>query len=164
MKYNELISFQPIESVRNNAGGNVTFSFYAKADAAKNVAIEFVQNFGVGGSPSAEVTGIGAQKIAEAQDECNQRHNHHGSEQRCVCHRIMPGPMHRAGRVRGQRQKIVAREDPARQECAALEFEPDQPGRNQTNGGNEQPGEHRSTPEGKAARGEKQPIHRRGQG
>jgi hypothetical protein len=55
--------FQPIESVKRNANGNVTFSFYAKADAAKNIAVEFYQTFGTGGSPSADVTGIGAQKI-----------------------------------------------------------------------------------------------------
>lgn len=48
-----------IESVRTLAGKTATLSFYAKADAAKNIAVEFLQNFGTGGSPSAGVTGIG---------------------------------------------------------------------------------------------------------
>lgn len=53
-----------IESVKTLADKKVTLSFYAKADAVKNIAIEFAQYFGTGGSPSALVTGIGAQKIA----------------------------------------------------------------------------------------------------
>lgn len=52
-----------IESVRTFAGKQVTFSFWAKADAAKNMAIELVQEFGSGGTPSAVVTGIGTQLI-----------------------------------------------------------------------------------------------------
>ncbi len=51
-----------IESVRTFAGQQVTVSFWAKADATKNIAIEFAQNFGTGGSPSAEVTSIGVTK------------------------------------------------------------------------------------------------------
>jgi len=48
-----------IEGVSQFSGQTVTLSFYGKADASKNIAIEFVQNFGTGGSPSAEVTAIG---------------------------------------------------------------------------------------------------------
>ena len=55
---------QRIESVKTFAGQTVTLSFYAKADAAKNIAVEFVQNFGTGGSPSADVTTIGTVKKA----------------------------------------------------------------------------------------------------
>lgn len=52
------------ESVDTFSGKNVTLSFWAKADAAKNIAIEFSQFFGAGGSPSTVVYAIGAQKIA----------------------------------------------------------------------------------------------------
>jgi hypothetical protein len=55
---------QNIEGVRTYAGKTVTLSFYAKADAAKSIGVEFVQNFGTGGSPSAAVGSIGAQAIA----------------------------------------------------------------------------------------------------
>lgn len=48
-----------IESVRTFAGQTATLSFYAKADAVRNIAIELQQNFGTGGSPSADVTAIG---------------------------------------------------------------------------------------------------------
>lgn len=48
-----------LEDVRVTAGKEVTLSFWAKADAAKDIAVEFSQNFGTGGSPSAAVTGIG---------------------------------------------------------------------------------------------------------
>lgn len=51
-----------IEFVRTLAGKTATFSWYGKADASKPVSVEFVQNFGTGGSPSADVTGIGAVK------------------------------------------------------------------------------------------------------
>lgn len=46
------------------AGSKVTLSFYAKADSNKNMAIEFVHEYGTGGSPTAFVGGIGAQLIA----------------------------------------------------------------------------------------------------
>jgi hypothetical protein len=46
------------------SGETVTLSFYAKADAAKNIAIEFTQFFGTGGSPSATVESIGSQLVA----------------------------------------------------------------------------------------------------
>lgn len=49
---------QPIENVRKYAGKTITVSFRAKADAAKDIAIEGVQNFGTGGAPSAEVTAV----------------------------------------------------------------------------------------------------------
>ena len=53
-----------IESVKTLAGKNVLISFYAKADAAKNVSIELTQNFGSGGTPSVPIGGIGVQKIS----------------------------------------------------------------------------------------------------
>jgi hypothetical protein len=54
---------QKIEGVRTFAGQTVTLSFWAKADATKNITVEFTQVFGFVGSPSAEVTEIGVQKI-----------------------------------------------------------------------------------------------------
>jgi hypothetical protein len=60
---NYCLTDQHIEGVSTGSGQTVTLSFYAKADAPKNIAIELAQNFG-GGSPSAAVTGIGSQKIA----------------------------------------------------------------------------------------------------
>jgi hypothetical protein len=50
---------QRIEDVSILAGKTFTFSFWAKADSAKNIAIEVVQNFGTGGSPTSAITGIG---------------------------------------------------------------------------------------------------------
>ena len=55
---------QRIESVRTFAGKNVTLTFWAKADAPKNMSIEFMQIFGSGGSPSASVNTIGVLKVA----------------------------------------------------------------------------------------------------
>lgn len=55
---------QLIENVRNYAGKTVTLSFYAKADVAKNIAVEFVQNFGLGGTPSVNVDSIGVTTLA----------------------------------------------------------------------------------------------------
>ena len=52
-----------IEGARTLAGQQVTVSFWAKADAVKSVAIEFQQSFGTGGSPSADVSSIGSQKV-----------------------------------------------------------------------------------------------------
>jgi hypothetical protein len=52
-----------IESVQKCAGKTVTLTINAKADAAKNVAVEFVQFFGTGGG-SATVTSIGSQLVA----------------------------------------------------------------------------------------------------
>lgn len=56
---NYCILEQRVESVRALAGQTATLSFWAKADASKNIAIEFVQHFGTGGSPSSAVYGIG---------------------------------------------------------------------------------------------------------
>ena len=50
---------QRIEGVRSLAGQTATLSFWAKADSTKNIATEFEQNFGTGGSPSSGVTAIG---------------------------------------------------------------------------------------------------------
>jgi hypothetical protein len=52
---------QAIEGVAQFSGQTVTLTFWAKADAAKNIAIEFIQNFGAGGS--AAVLGLGSQLI-----------------------------------------------------------------------------------------------------
>ena len=54
---------QRIEDVRSFSGQTVTISFYAKADAVKNIAIEPFQNFGTSGSPSSSVL-ITPQKFA----------------------------------------------------------------------------------------------------
>ena len=45
----------PVARVRTFAGGDSSFSIYLKADAARTVGIRTVQNFGTGGSPSADV-------------------------------------------------------------------------------------------------------------
>jgi hypothetical protein len=55
---------QRIEGVRTYAGQQVTFRIWAMANATKSIAIECVQNFGTGGSPSAEVTSIGVTKTS----------------------------------------------------------------------------------------------------
>ena len=55
---------QYIEDVRTFAGQQVTVSFWAKADATKNIAVELVQGFGSGGSPSTGVTAIGVSKVS----------------------------------------------------------------------------------------------------
>jgi hypothetical protein len=48
---------QRIENVRTLAGGNIVISFYAKANTGTpKVGVQIVQNFGTGGSPSAEVS------------------------------------------------------------------------------------------------------------
>ena len=54
---------QRIEDITKLAGKKVTLSFWAKADTNKNIAIEFEQIFGTGGTSSGGVGGIGAQKI-----------------------------------------------------------------------------------------------------
>ena len=61
---NYALKLQRIEGVETFSGETATLSFYAKADAAKNVAIELEQYFGTGGTPSSGVTGIGAQQVA----------------------------------------------------------------------------------------------------
>lgn len=54
---------QRIEYVKTLSGKTATLSFWAKADAAKNIAVHLRQGFGTGGSPSATVDGIGTQLI-----------------------------------------------------------------------------------------------------
>jgi len=53
---------QNIEDVTKYAGQTVTISFYAKADATKVVSVTADQNFGSGGSPSAQVNIIGVKR------------------------------------------------------------------------------------------------------
>ena len=55
---------QRIENVRTFAGQQVTVSFWAKADATKNISVEMSQFFGTGGSPSAIVNSIGTTKTS----------------------------------------------------------------------------------------------------
>lgn len=52
-----------IESVTTLSGQTATLSFWAKADTTRTLSIEFIQNFGTGGSPSSEVKAIGVEKI-----------------------------------------------------------------------------------------------------
>lgn len=47
--------FQKMEDASLLAGKTVTVSFYAKADSAKNIAVEAYQTFGSGGTPSDDV-------------------------------------------------------------------------------------------------------------
>ena len=56
---NHVIKAQRIEGVETFSGETVTLSFWAKADSAKNIATEFLQRFGTGGTPSAILTGFG---------------------------------------------------------------------------------------------------------
>jgi hypothetical protein len=55
---------QHVEDVRTFAGQQVTVSFWAKADATKNITVEMGQYFGTGGSPSASVDFIGTTKVS----------------------------------------------------------------------------------------------------
>lgn len=50
---------QYIEDVTKLAGKTITLSFWAKADSAKNIAIEFQEFFGKGGTPSTLYTNGG---------------------------------------------------------------------------------------------------------
>lgn len=61
---NYCAQLQRIENVLTLAGENAVLTFYAKADASKNISIELGQDFGTGGAPSATVTAIGVNKIA----------------------------------------------------------------------------------------------------
>jgi hypothetical protein len=61
---NLAVKGQRIEGAKTLAGQTATLSFYAKADAAKNIAVEFIQIFGTGGSPSSTVLGIGVTTFA----------------------------------------------------------------------------------------------------
>lgn len=60
---NYVIKNHYIEDVNTFAGKTVTAVFWAKAAAAQNMAFDIRQYFGTGGSPSADVTAIGAQLI-----------------------------------------------------------------------------------------------------
>lgn len=55
---------QAIESVRTLSGRSAVLTFWARADANRNMSVEFTQSFGSGGSPSAAVLGIGVTKVA----------------------------------------------------------------------------------------------------
>ena len=61
---NYAIKIQRIENVAILAGKTITLSFWAKANSAKNIAVELGQQFGTGGTPSSDVAGVGAQLIA----------------------------------------------------------------------------------------------------
>lgn len=50
-----------LEDVRTLAEKTATLSFWAKADSTKQIAVEFVQNFGIGGS--APVVALGVRKV-----------------------------------------------------------------------------------------------------
>ena len=52
-----------LEGVRRFSGKTFTLSFWAKADATKNIAISLAQSFGTGGSPSAAVGALGVTTI-----------------------------------------------------------------------------------------------------
>lgn len=55
---------QRVEWVNTLAGKTATLSFWAKADSNKNLAVDFAQYFGSGGTPSAIIEGISATKFA----------------------------------------------------------------------------------------------------
>ena len=55
---------QRIEDVKTFSGQTITVSFYAKADAVKNINIELRQDFGSGGSPSSQIAATTPQKFA----------------------------------------------------------------------------------------------------
>lgn len=55
---------QKIEGVRTLAGKTGTLTFWAKADAPKEMSISFRQFFGTGGTPSTAIDGIGATKLS----------------------------------------------------------------------------------------------------
>jgi hypothetical protein len=52
---NFTIKTQRLEDVSKTAGKTVTVTFWAKADAGKDIALELFQHFGSGGSPSSNV-------------------------------------------------------------------------------------------------------------
>lgn len=61
---NYVVASQRIEDVTLFSGSQLTVTFWAKADANRNIATEHYQSFGTGGSPSADVTGISPQTFA----------------------------------------------------------------------------------------------------
>ena len=54
---------QRVEGARTFAGQTITVSFYAKADASKDINIELRQDFGTGGSPSSQIAATTPQKF-----------------------------------------------------------------------------------------------------
>ncbi len=54
---NHAFKFQPIEDARILSGRTVTVSFWAKADASKDMAVEWYRYYGSGGSPSSTEEG-----------------------------------------------------------------------------------------------------------
>ena len=64
---NLVIKIQRIEGVETFAGTTATLSFWAKADANKNIAVELTQSFGTGGTnpvPSTGINTIGVTTVA----------------------------------------------------------------------------------------------------
>lgn len=61
---NYVLKKTELENVLVTSGKEVTLSFWAKADSSKNMAVEFSQYFGTGGSPSASVNGLGVTTFA----------------------------------------------------------------------------------------------------
>jgi hypothetical protein len=55
---------QRVENVGDFSGETVTLSFWAKADAAKDIAVEFLQDFGIGVGSSADVNALGVTLIS----------------------------------------------------------------------------------------------------
>jgi hypothetical protein len=58
---NFVLCSQKIEDVTLLSGKLITITFYAKADATKNIAVELAQSFGTGGSPSGTIFSLGIQ-------------------------------------------------------------------------------------------------------
>jgi hypothetical protein len=61
---NYVVKNHKIEGVETFAGTTATLSFWAKADANKNIAVELRHYFGTGGSPSTAVDAIGVTTVA----------------------------------------------------------------------------------------------------
>jgi hypothetical protein len=61
---NYVVKYTRIESAATLAGQTATLSFWAKADAPKNMAVEFGQAFGSGGTPSPRITALDVTTIA----------------------------------------------------------------------------------------------------
>lgn len=69
---NHVAMRQPINYVKTLAGKKATLTFYAKADANRSIASEFVQFFGAGTGTSSPVTGIEVRKwnLTTAWQKC----------------------------------------------------------------------------------------------
>ena len=61
---NQVSKYQNIEYVKMFSNKTATLSFWAKTDSNKNMAVEFVQYFGSGGSPSPSVSTLGVTTIS----------------------------------------------------------------------------------------------------